>query len=90
MLVSPSAADSLPCCVRRLKVLVFWAMEGYNGGNEFGQVGAVRGDSVKVFCFRRVAKFGIDNSTMLMLVCQVFSRTSITTVLYFGALDYLY
>ncbi len=41
-------------------------------------------------CFRRVAKFGIDNSTMLMLVCQVFSRTSITTVLYFGALDYLY
>ena len=63
-------------------------MEGYNGGNEFGQVGAVRGDSVKVFCFRRVAKFGIDNSTMLMLVCQVFSRTSITIVMYFGDLKY--
>lgn len=46
---SPCAADSLPCCIWQLKVLVFWAMERYNGSNEFGQVGAVRGDSVKVF-----------------------------------------
>jgi len=54
-------------------------MGEYNRGNEFGQVGAVRGDLFGV-CFRKVAKFGLRHGAMLMVVCQWFSRTNISSV----------
>lgn len=72
-----------------VKVLVFLGGVEYNRDNEFGLVGAVRGDylgeSIRKVCFRQVAQFGYGDSVMLMLVCQVFSRTSINVMTYFGA-----